>query len=44
MHSPGPIHFEVVYKILRYLKGTPGIGVLFQKHDNFQVEVFINAD
>lgn len=24
MHVPKPTHFEDVYKILRYLKGTPG--------------------
>jgi hypothetical protein len=24
MHAPGPTHFEVVFRILRYLKGTPG--------------------
>ena len=29
MHSPRPTHFKVVYRILRYLKGTPGKGILF---------------
>ncbi|RVW63737.1 Retrovirus-related Pol polyprotein from transposon RE1 [Vitis vinifera] len=24
MHAPGPEHFETVYRILMYLKGTPG--------------------
>ena len=44
MHSPGPIHFDAVYRILRYLKWTLGKGILFHKHDHFQVEVYIDAD
>lgn len=28
----------------RYLKGTPVKGILFQKHDNLQVEVYTVAD
>ena len=30
MHTPGPAHFEAVYRILRYLKGTPSKGLLFK--------------
>ena len=29
MHAPRPEHFEVVYRILRYLKETLGRGLLF---------------
>ena len=30
MHSPSKSHLDVVYRILKYLKGTPGKGVLFR--------------
>ena len=32
------------YRILRYLKGTSGKGILFKKHDHFQVEVYTDVD
>lgn len=44
MHSPGPDHFDAVYRILRYLKGTPGKGLLFGAHGNLQVEIYTDAD
>ena len=44
MHSPGAKHFEAVYRILRYLKGTPGRGLMLKKHGHLQVEVYTDAD
>ena len=44
MHAPGLEHFEVVYKILRYLKGTPSRGLLFKSRGHLQIEAYTNAD
>ena len=44
MNSPSPDHFDAVYKILRYSRGTPGKGLIFKKHDHLQVEAYIDAD
>ena len=44
MHSPKESHLEAVYKILRYLKGSPGRGLFFKKSDSKKVEIYTNAD
>ena len=44
MHNPSKNHLEAVYRILHYLKGSPGKGVLFKKDDGRQIEVFTDAD
>ena len=44
MHSPGHEHFEAVNRILRYLKGAPGRGLLYKKSQYLQVEVYTDAD
>ena len=44
MHSPNQGHFDVVYIILRYLKGTLGKGLLHENQGHLQVDVFTDAD
>ena len=44
MHSPRKKHLDAVNQILRYLKGTPGKGLLFSKSENRSVECFADAD
>jgi hypothetical protein len=44
MHDPKTIHLEAVNRILRYLKGCPGRGLLYTKQGNLQVECYTDAD
>ena len=44
MHALEQQHFDVVYRILRYLKGSLGRGLLFKGRGHLQVEVFIDVD
>ena len=44
IHSPNPDHFNAVYRILRYLKGTLGKGLIFKKCGHLHVEAYTDAD
>ncbi|XP_062075277.1 secreted RxLR effector protein 161-like [Humulus lupulus] len=44
MHDPCQGHLNAVYRILRYLKQTPGKGLFFIKTTERKVEVFVDAD
>ncbi|KAM7488896.1 hypothetical protein LguiB_026380 [Lonicera macranthoides] len=44
MHSPCEEHLEAMYRILRYLKCSPGKGLFFRKNDKRGIEVYTDAD
>jgi hypothetical protein len=44
MHSPIAAHMMIVKRILRYLKGTIGRGILVQNHGHTQVLSYTDAD
>jgi hypothetical protein len=37
-------HWEAVTRIIRYLKGSPGLGILYIPNKHLQVEGFTDAD
>ncbi|KAJ9568575.1 LOW QUALITY PROTEIN: hypothetical protein OSB04_004541 [Centaurea solstitialis] len=44
MSSPRTPHWEAVRHILKYLKGAPGLGILYQNHNHHVIEGFTDAD
>ena len=44
MHCPSEKHMDAVYRILKYLKMTPGKGLLFEKKGELEVEGYTDAD
>lgn len=44
MHDPCTPHMDAVERILRYLKSSPGKGLLFSRHGHLDVDGYTNAD
>jgi hypothetical protein len=44
MHSPREPHMEAIYRILRYLKSSPGKELLFSPHDHLKIEAYTDAN
>ena len=44
MHALGQQHFDVVYRVVKYLKGSPGRGLLFKGREHLQIEAFTYAN
>ena len=44
IHDPREPHLQVAYKVLHYLKGNPGKGILFKKNNTLALEAYTDAD
>jgi hypothetical protein len=44
MHSPRDAHLQAVKRILRYLKGTPSLGINFSANSPSTLSCFVDAD
>ena len=44
MHQPKEAHLHAVFRIIQYLKGTPGRGILFRKNQSLSIESYTDAD
>ncbi|XP_068657935.1 uncharacterized mitochondrial protein AtMg00810-like [Aristolochia californica] len=43
MHKPQLSHWQALERILRYLKGASGRGLLYKNHGHFNIEGFLDA-
>ena len=44
MHRPSEDHIDAVIQILRYLKSSPGKGLMFSKNNQLNVDGYIDVD
>ncbi|KAJ0523146.1 putative RNA-directed DNA polymerase [Helianthus annuus] len=44
MHKPLSVHLKIALRLLRYLKLSPGKGLLFKRSDNFDLSCFADSD
>lgn len=44
MHQPKEAHLQAVFRIIQYLKGTPGKGILFKRNKSLSIESYMDAD
>jgi hypothetical protein len=44
MHNPKTHHMDAVVRIIRYLKGNPGRGLLYKSNGNLRVECYTDAE
>ncbi|KAL0358150.1 UNVERIFIED_CONTAM: Retrovirus-related Pol polyprotein from transposon RE2 [Sesamum calycinum] len=44
MDKPRSIHWEAALRILKYIKASPGKGLLFKRHGHVKIEAYSDAD
>lgn len=44
MHAPTQDHLEAAYRVLKYLKGYPGKGILYRRYGHSRVKIYADVD
>ncbi|GKC55114.1 ribonuclease H-like domain-containing protein, partial [Tanacetum coccineum] len=44
MHAPMHLHLRLAFRVLRYLKNAPSMGITFNKSAYFKLNVFVDSD
>ncbi|KAL0452932.1 UNVERIFIED_CONTAM: Retrovirus-related Pol polyprotein from transposon RE2 [Sesamum latifolium] len=44
MDKPRSVHWEATLRILKYIKASPGKGLLFKRHGHVKIEAYSDAD
>ena len=44
MHCPSKEHMDAVYRVLRYLKSSPGKGLFFGRNNDYKISGYTDAD
>ena len=44
MHKPLQSHVKLAMRVLRYLKGSPGKGIIFNKADDLSLKAYVDSD
>ncbi|GKA51863.1 ribonuclease H-like domain-containing protein, partial [Tanacetum coccineum] len=44
MHAPMESHLKLAFRVLRYLKNAPGMGITFNKSNDLYLNVFVDSD
>ncbi|GJS62713.1 hypothetical protein Tco_0657497 [Tanacetum coccineum] len=44
MHKSMQSHLRLAFRVLRYLKKEPGLGITFRESDNSDLRVFVDSD
>ncbi|KAK1408324.1 hypothetical protein QVD17_39996 [Tagetes erecta] len=44
MHKPTQAHLQLAMRVLRYLKGSPGKGLVFSQSESFQLSAYSDSD
>ena len=44
MHKPREVHWEAVVRVLKYLKGSPGQGIMLKSVSDLRVRTFCDSD